>query len=717
MDRNRRLLVVQFASLLGSAVLALLATPAFAQLAPGTIVVADFEAGPLDKGLLFQVDLTTGDRTVLSDFGDAGQGPVGEGPYGVAMRDGSTIFVTDNQSLSGFGALYTVDPSTGERTILSDFADSDQGPLGDEPLGVLATGEWIYVVDKDAGTGQLGALFRIDPATGDRTIVSDFGDGGQGPLGVSPSTIARGPGGALLVADPDGGTDEHGGLFRIDPVSGTRTLISDFGDSKLGELGVNPGGVASGAAGVILVTDTEAGTDNKGALFAVDPATGERTVLSDFGSALKGTLGVDPFHIALAASGEILVIDDDAGTDLDDGHIGGNGALFVVNRTNGNRTLVSDFGDAKQGTVGVEPSGVAIVPAIRPGMALVVDPFAGQGLLFGVDRTTGDRVVISDFDLVAQGPTGIDPNDVALGLGGDIWVVDEDLAGAGALVRIDPNNGSRTIVSDLDDGSQGPTASIPRGVALDRDGTLLVVTANGGTGDLGTLLRVDAATGMRTLLSDFGAAGQGPLGSAPESVVPGFPGEALVIDPDATGTGVPLGRLFRVDLETGERTVISEFTDAMLGPAGSNPVGVVLESGGSILVTDYNVGLTVGSVGVVFRVNRATGARTVVTDFGIGAQGTTGNNPRAAVLELDGGMPTGQVLVLEGGPNDRLFRVDPTSGFRTLISDFADAGQGATGAAVPQGLALYSEAEPSFPAVFADGFESGDRTRWMSSIP
>ena len=44
-----------------------LATPSEAQLNPGDIVVADFEAGTNGQGLLFRVDRATGVRTVLSD--------------------------------------------------------------------------------------------------------------------------------------------------------------------------------------------------------------------------------------------------------------------------------------------------------------------------------------------------------------------------------------------------------------------------------------------------------------------------------------------------------------------------------------------------------------------------------------------------------------------------------------------------------------------------
>ncbi len=64
-----------------------MAVPPHAQLAPGDILVADFAGGEDGAGLLFLVNRVTGDRTVLSDFGNAGQGR-GKRPRGRAVTSG-----------------------------------------------------------------------------------------------------------------------------------------------------------------------------------------------------------------------------------------------------------------------------------------------------------------------------------------------------------------------------------------------------------------------------------------------------------------------------------------------------------------------------------------------------------------------------------------------------------------------------------------------------
>ena len=48
--------------------------------------------------------------------------------------------------------------------------------------------------------------------------------------------------GQILVADPDAGTNGQGALFRVNPISGARTLLSDFGAGA--NQGIEPEGVA-----------------------------------------------------------------------------------------------------------------------------------------------------------------------------------------------------------------------------------------------------------------------------------------------------------------------------------------------------------------------------------------------------------------------------------------------------------------------------------------
>jgi len=333
-------------------------------------LVIDHRAGTDGRGALFSVDPVTGERRILSDFGDSSQGDLGFFPVSVTVDRNGRIFVADRLAGGGSrGVLFGVDPVTGERTLVSDFGDAGDDADNPEPLGrstnniaVEADGN-ILVLSARSGTEDKGELFSVDPVTGERAILSDFGDAGQGELGNLPRGVAVEADGNILVVNRGNRV-----LFRFDPETGERTLVSDFGDAgddadNPEPLGINPIRVAVEADGNILVVDFT-GTGGNGALFSVDPETGERTILSDFGDAGDDAdnpepLGGRPVGVVVEADGNILVVDTDAGT-------GENGALFRVNPDTGQRTLVSDFGDSSQGDLGIEPFDIvdiAVVPS------------------------------------------------------------------------------------------------------------------------------------------------------------------------------------------------------------------------------------------------------------------------------------------------------------------------------------------------------------------
>jgi len=300
-------------------------------------------------------------------------------------------------------------------------------------------------------------LYKVDPADGFKSGLSFFDDGRQGPLGVQPFGITVDASRQILVADYGAGSNGKGALFRIDPRTGQRLVFHDFGNPNVATqgtpLGENPAGVAVDASGRILVADLDAGTNQQGALFRIDPVTKVRTLLSDFGKGQPP--GNNPIGVAVEASGQILVIDPGAGTD-------GKGALFRINPVNNARTLLSDFGKTAQGNLGAEPGGIALEAS---GNILVVDSQAGLGgILFRIDPKTGFRTVLSDFAQAGQGaPAALFPQAVTVEPTGSIIVV--SIVGSfviPALVRVDPVSGFRTQVTPI----LRSDPLLPRGVAI-----------------------------------------------------------------------------------------------------------------------------------------------------------------------------------------------------------------------------------------------------------
>ena len=124
------------------------------------------------------------------------------------------ILVTDegHPSTAPLGLLYRVDPQSGARAILSDL--NTGANTGREPEGVAveANGQ-ILVIDKHAGPFTRGMLFRVDPQTGERTIASDFGAGAN--QGGDPLALAIVPPRATLIVVAEIVRD-NGGTAAVD---------------------------------------------------------------------------------------------------------------------------------------------------------------------------------------------------------------------------------------------------------------------------------------------------------------------------------------------------------------------------------------------------------------------------------------------------------------------------------------------------------------------
>lgn len=172
-------------------------------------------------------------------------------------------------------------------------------------------------------------------------------------------------------------------------------------------------------------------------LFAVDLATGNRSVVSDSDTG-TGTDFDGPKSIALAGTdNRALVVDADLR------------ALFVVDLSSGNRSIVS--GDPENADRGVGPDfwGPNSV-VLNGGRALVGDALLDA--LLEVDLTTGDRRIVSD-SRTGTGAAWNSPSFVALDSANNRALVTDFISGA--LLVVDLSNGDRNIISDANTGS-GP---------------------------------------------------------------------------------------------------------------------------------------------------------------------------------------------------------------------------------------------------------------------
>ena len=132
-------------------------------------------------------------------------------------------------------------------------------------IAVEANGQ-LVVVDSN-----LDAVLRVDPLTGNRTIVSDAATG-RGTAFVNPTNIAVEADGQLVVVD-----DALATIFRGDPSTGNRTIISNF-ETGNGPIMLGDRDLVVEATGRLVVLDA---SPARNAVYRVDPATGDRTIIFD----------------------------------------------------------------------------------------------------------------------------------------------------------------------------------------------------------------------------------------------------------------------------------------------------------------------------------------------------------------------------------------------------------------------------------------------------
>ena len=327
-------------------------------------------------------------------------------------------------------------------------------------------------------------------------------------------------------------------------------------------------------AGDILVTDYASGTDGRGALVAVDPATGQRRILSDFGNAVQGSLGSSPLSVAVfRCKLEERTESANSKAENRNPHDCSNGetvqifvsdstVLLKVDPNNGYRTFVSDFG---QGDL-------------------------NEGVFnYGLAVNAKGKVIASQYK---QALPNLEIHQV--------------------LVRIDPETDTRTLVSDLFNPDQGAidSGTFITDLVIEHSGKILIGTANENDYASGAIFRVNPSTGKRKLLSDFTNAAQGPVASL-------FFSTGLATETSKKIVAIGGNFLLRIDPETGQRTVLSEFDNPVQGITGFAPRGAVVEKSGKIVVsavvTEFSSSL--------FRIDPKTGQRTLLSDSANPEQG------------------------------------------------------------------------------------------------
>ena len=352
----RRRLIAGCIALLGG--LLLTGSPAQAVTVEGDdILVTDSGANKL-----IRVDGETGVRSVISDFSNPAQGPVlvpspTLNSLSVAIGHGQ-IYVT-----GPYVGILRVDPRTGQRVLVSDWHQGRDGSFGlgaavDAFGRVLVNDEGAFVVPAVVRVAPwndtrvtVTTLWDVSQGGGDLSFCQ-ITDLAVEPLKGNLKHPEEAIKGAIFIGV--NGDCGRRAIYRVNPVTGYRTLLSDFTNPAQGAVVdlSSSGGLAVEHSGAILANS--GGASPRNLLLRIDPISGNRTVVSDFDNPAQGPLGVNLAGVALQRSGQVIVGAPDPTT--------GRNNLFRVNPQTGRRVLFSDCANPGQGPSFNRIAYLAVVP-------------------------------------------------------------------------------------------------------------------------------------------------------------------------------------------------------------------------------------------------------------------------------------------------------------------------------------------------------------------
>jgi hypothetical protein len=547
------------------------------------LLVAERNSPNMDDARILGVDLTTGERTIVSSNGfpdmmnlfgraqlhltldtitnparllvsDAQKKMI----FAVSLANGARMILSDNSAGTVSGAL---NPFLDPKSIALDFTNSPGRALVLDGSRVVA----------------------VELVNGGRLIVSDNDPGMNGgdanPFDCCPLDIAiDGPRVRALITD--------GFEYAVNPppvfspvrvlamslVTGDRTIFSSNTTPNTTSPFIYPDGIAVDTAGNrALVADAYSG------VMSVDLGDGARAAITDKSTpdsvnplVLAGRMALD------SAGNRLLVLDRNRD------------AIIAVDLSTGARTILSDAATPDALNPFEDPRAIVLDSANSRALVTDFGMVPDQGLVIAVDLMTGARTILSDNNAGMNGgdanPLPSFPQDITIdstttpnralvvGGGGGIGI------GTPAVVTVDLATGERTTLATAFSGPIAIDLDAPNNRAL-----VLDVPSVGGGADV---VAVDLTTGMLTTLSSGTVRGGGLMPFVdPRSIVVDSAGNRALVTESARG----LNGVVAVDLTTGARTIFSDNTDAVPTPANPfiDPVGIAVDrASGRVFVTD-----------------------------------------------------------------------------------------------------------------------------------
>jgi len=262
-----------------------------------------------------------------------------------------------------------------------------------------------------------------------------------------------------------------------------------------------------------------------------DLATGNRTIISGDGTGTGPQLNT-LYEMALDETNQQLYA-----LSLN--------ALYRIDLTTGNRIYIAGYNDGKIPAF-TKTSDMAIDLASQTAWLIDYD----QEEVIQVNLVTGDRFVLSDNISQGTGQVFNYPFSIVLDTVNSRLLVGE---GDGTrIVAVDMANGNRSVLSDAS--NAGPTMQSIRVLGMDASRNRALVSTNGGSTNLPSLLAVDLSSGDRTMISEPGNIGTGPMFRDNQTMAVDSDNQRVFIMESGDGTAA----LMNIDMQSGDRVIVSQ---------------------------------------------------------------------------------------------------------------------------------------------------------------
>ena len=294
----------------------------------GNLYGVAWRGGLHGLGMVFKIDAKTRAETVLHAFtGGAGDGALPSGPLLLAPQ-GDLLGITREGGPHDTGTVFEISASGAERMVYAFGARRSSAPQGPDGHLALDSAGHLYGTTIRGGIYDHGMVYELTLGSGTTApVLKALYDFGARPhdsvwaTGVVLDAARQ----VLYGVSRQGGGYNDGTVFACPLAGDPEHLVYAFQGSRQADGAYPVGALAVDDAGMLYGTTVEGGNDDNGTVFKLDPSSSTEAVMHRFSGAAKGD-GAQPWgDLMIDAAGDLV------GTTAKGG-LNDTGTVFVLTR-------------------------------------------------------------------------------------------------------------------------------------------------------------------------------------------------------------------------------------------------------------------------------------------------------------------------------------------------------------------------------------------------